>query len=210
MFVPIANLLEEYEISEQRVEREPLDESPEIVPHPVEQAHAEEATLEDSAIEEHSVEETSIEETYAEVPASDPPVPVEVPIVEVPRMEDLPESSNSREALEERSSAKETSLVKEPIAPLSKDVGTKSVSAAAPFGGNAAKQKKLILKSRSKKERKRFSGTLKRNYGEAVKLAPTYKILPKREDHDEPVTFKTKNPRAIARIKKVMEQWERK
>ena len=72
-----------------------------------------------------------------------------------------------------------------------------------------AKQK-VILRSRTKTERKRFTGSLKRNRGEGVKLAPTYKILPKREYREESITFKTKNPRARAKIKKVMERWEPK
>lgn len=103
-------------------------------------------------------------------------------------------------------SGKKTSI--EEVQP--ENVGTKTIAAHAPIRGNAAKQQKLTLKRRSEKERKRFTGTLKRNRSEAVKLAPTYKILPKREDPDESMAFKTKNPRAIARIKKVMEQWEHK
>ena len=103
-------------------------------------------------------------------------------------------------------SGKKTSI--EEVQP--ENIGTKPIAAHAPIRGNAAKQQKLTLKRRSEKERKRFTGTLKRNRSEAVKLAPTYKILPKREDPDESMAFKTKNPRAIARIKRVMEQWERK
>lgn len=76
--------------------------------------------------------------------------------------------------------------------------------------GTTQTQPKLILRSRAKSERKRFSGFIRPKRAESVKLAPTYKILPKREETEETVTFKTKNSRARARIKKVMERWEPK
>lgn len=89
------------------------------------------------------------------------------------------------------------------------ELGTQQRTTYAPSRGKTANQK-LILRSRTKKERKRFTGSIKRNRGEAVKLTPTYKILPKREGREESITFKTKNPRARAKIKKVMERWEHK
>ncbi len=78
------------------------------------------------------------------------------------------------------------------------------------FRGKTRAKQKLTLRSRTKNERKRLTGSLKRNRGEAVRLAPTYKILPKREEVEEMTEFKTKNPRARAKIKKVMERWEPK
>lgn len=83
-------------------------------------------------------------------------------------------------------------------------------SRASPLPRYDTDSPKLILRSRAKSERKRFSGFIRPKCAESVKLAPTYKILPKREETEETVTFKTKNPRARARIKKVMERWEPK
>jgi hypothetical protein len=98
----------------------------------------------------------------------------------------------------------------EPIPPQRDEGGKRAVGAEPVLRGRATNHQKLILKSRSKKDRKRFTGSLRQKRGESVKLAPTYKILPKREDAEESVTFKTRNPKARAKIKKVMERWEPK
>jgi hypothetical protein len=92
----------------------------------------------------------------------------------------------------------------------SEQTETQAIAAQEPSRVKIAKRQKLILRSRSKKERKRFTGTLKRNRDEAVKLTPTYKILSKQKGREKSMTFKTKNPRARAKIKKVMERWEPK
>ena len=124
-----------------------------------------------------------------------------IPAEEAPVEEDLPKADAETKALSAES------CIDEPQRLV--DSGTRSrVEFVTPRGKNV--NHKLILRSRTKKERKRFTGSIKRNRSEAVKLAPTYKILPKREDREESITFKTKNPRARAKIKRVMERWEPK
>ncbi len=64
-----------------------------------------------------------------------------------------------------------------------------------------------MLRSRSKEDKVRYRRISRIARKETVKLSPTYKILSKSGRKERYVPQKTKNDRAKARIKRMVDQW---
>ncbi len=70
-----------------------------------------------------------------------------------------------------------------------------------------ASEPKILLRSRSKEDKARYRRISRAARKGTVKLAPTYKVLSKSDRDEQYVPQKTKNDRAKARIKRMVDQW---
>lgn len=133
------------------------------------------------------------------------PIPVEDEVTEEVPEKPIPEAPNLTEE-EVPEEVPEEFIPESPVPTEEKVAVTASKKLDAPKQvRHRTVPKKVILRNRTQKERTSY--TLKDAPATTARLAPTYKVLSKREKEVQPNTFKTKNPRARARIKRMVDRW---